>query len=302
MNIAASVVELLLHHRRSHSIAMTLFKRILSLLVLVFAQIVPAHGQCDMQITYTVQDLKSPVLGTLKLIRPDGTTTTLFKSKSKQGIIDCRLEQKGEYRLIVSLDGKSSFKESMAQEFSINGEELRVETSIILRLEDKDLRDWKCRESIPSGHFLITKYSNPSPLVSMKYLYTMTGKKGEFPGPYFSVINESQDTLYGEWLDGYFWGRLSVWKDGGYKALGIRIDTTWIEQPPLYPNSEITALVGSFGRFIPYGKYRFDLYYSTERSNKGSMSLLRETSSFRWWGAVENWHLLTCDFEVDSYR
>lgn len=281
--------------------ATKLATRVLPIFVLAFVQIVPAHAQCDLQISYLVRDLPSPVHGTLKLMHPDGKSTVLFSDTSRQGSICYRLEQKGEYRLSVSLADSSLNSESLEQRFSLTGEEHSVEASIHFQLEPKDISDWSRLDSIPSGHFLITKYSSPSPLVTIKYSHTSSGKEGEFPGPFFSVINESRDTLYGEWLPGYFWGTVSVWKDDGYTTLGATIDTNWEERPPLYPGAETLAWVGSFGRFIPFGRYRFNLYYSTEGSFKGSTRLLSETDSFRWWGTVENWHLLSCDFEVDSY-
>lgn len=280
--------------------ATRLTTKVLLIFILVFARIVPANGQCDLQISYSVKDLKKPVLGILRLTHPDGKSTVLFNDKSKKGDICYRLEQKGNYRLSVSINGGSLKNESLEQRFSITGEEYRIEASISFELEPKDRHDWKCRDSIPSGHFLITKYSNPSPLVKIKYLYTLSGKRGEIPGPYFSVINESRDTLYGECLPGYFWGTLYAWKEDGYKALGAIIDTNCNEHPPLHPSTETMATVGSFGIPIPLGRYRFNLYYSTERSGKGGHRLLSDTNSFRWWGAVENWHQLVCDFEVVS--
>ncbi len=279
--------------------ATKLAARVLLFFLFVFLRIVPAHGQCDLQISYSAKDLKKPVHGVLRLTHPDGKSTVLFNDKSKKGDICYRLEQIGDYRLSVSINGGSLKNESLEERFSITGEEYRVEASISFKLEPKDRHDWKCRDSIPSGHFLITKYSSPSPFVKIKYLYTLSGKRGEFPGPYFSVINESQDTLYGEYL-GYFWGALSAWKEDGYKALGAIIDTNCNEHLPLYPGTETMATVGSFGIPIPLGRYRFNLYYSTERSGKGVLHLLSDTDSFRWWGAVENWHQLVCDFEVVS--
>lgn len=279
--------------------ATRLAHKVLLLVVLLFALIVPANGQCDMQVSYAVKDLQTPVHGTVKLTCPDGKSTVILSDTCNKEDVTCRLDQRGNYRLSVSLDGAST--ESWEQSFRITGEEYRVETKIHFRLEPKDMRDWNCRDSISSGHFLITKYSAPSPLVRIKYSHTTSGQQGEFPGPFFHVINQSQDTLYGEWLPGYFWGNLSVWKDEGYTTLGAVIDTNFVDQPPLAPGSNTMAWVGSFGRVIPYGKYRFSLYYSTEGSPKGSTRLLSETDSFRWWGAVENWHLLSCDFEVGSY-
>lgn len=126
------------------------------------------------------------------------------------------------------------------------------------------------------------------------------GKNGEFPGPQFLVKNESRDTLYGEWLPGYLWGRLSIWNDGKYVGnLVGQICTTCDEEPPLYPNFVKPAWIAAFGRRTPPGKYRFNLYYSTENKTKGTATLVSETNAFRWWSAVQNWYLLTCEFEIE---
>jgi hypothetical protein len=161
------------------------------------------------------------------------------------------------------------------------------------------MSDWKCKDSITSGRFTITKYSNPSPLVKIKYLRNSTGENNEFPGPQFIVKNESRDTLYGEWLPGYFWGTFSRWVDGEYVGNHCgQICTTWAGEPPLYPDSVKPAWLASFGARIPPGKYRFNLYYSTENKIKGSATKIFESGTFRWWSSVQNWHLLTCEFET----
>ncbi len=302
MIVVASVVVLSSHLSRNHSMATKLVERVLPFLVMAFVHFVPAYGQCEMQISYAVRDLQSPILGTLILTNPDGDSIVIFSETKRKEDIAYRLEQKGDYRLSVSLDDGSLGKESLEQCFSITGEELRIETRIEIQLEPKDLRDWGCRDSISSARFVITKYSKPSPSVKIKYLYTLVGQGYDIHGPIFSIINESQDTIYGEWLPGYFWGTLSIWKDGSYsKSLGETIDLEFVDKPPLSTGSESFASVGSFGRNIPFGKYRYNLLYSTEGSSKNSIPLIRESDSFRWWGKVQNWYLLTCDFVVDSY-
>lgn len=140
--------------------ATKLATRVLPIFVLAFVQIVPAHAQCDLQISYLVRDLPSPVHGTLKLMHPDGKSTVLFSDTSRQGSICYRLEQKGEYRLSVSLADSSLNSESLEQRFSVTGEEHSIEASIHFQLEPKDISDWSRLDSIPSGHFLITKYSS----------------------------------------------------------------------------------------------------------------------------------------------
>lgn len=271
--------------------------RVLLVLLVAYMHIVTAYGQCDLQIKYLVEDLPSPVHGTVKLTSPDGRSTVLFRDTSKRKDIVYRLDKKGDYRLSVSYEDRDSLEQS----FSIVGEEDLVEAIIRFQLERKVLSDSWCRDSIPSGYFVIFKNSRPSPLVKINYLYTVAAERYVYPGPVFSVINESRDTLYGEWLPGYFWGSLSEWKNGRLEVREEVIDLNFADHPPLYPDSLAYATVGSMGRIVPFGKYRFNLYYSTETSSKRSASLVKESDSFRWWARVSNWHLLTCDFEVDTF-
>ena len=252
-----------------------------------------------MLIDYSVENIQSTSHGTLRMLLPDGNMTTVFDDTVKQMQKECHLEQLGEYRLTVIFSNEKSGKDSLERSFTLTGEEYKVVTTARFGREPKYWSDWKSKDSINSGRFDITKYSHPSPLVKIQFLRNNTGENGEFPGPQFLVKNESKDTLYGEWLPGYFWGRLSRWVEGEYVGnFGGQICTDWVNEPPLYPGSEKPAWVGSFGRKTSPGKYRFNLYYSTEDNIKGSARLVSETDSFRWWSDVQNWHLLTCEFEM----
>lgn len=258
-------------------------RKILVILVALAAHIVPVHGQCDMRI---VKDLSA----TVRLYLPDGESFLL-----EQGAVP--LEQPGEYRLTVSI----ASTDSLVSSFMLTGEEDSIVTKITLQRERKNLNDWRCRDSITSCHLTITKYSKPSPLVSIRYLYYAIGEHDEFPGPFFTIRNESRDTLYGQWLPGYFWGTVSVWNGKEYVGnLFGNICTSWNSKPPLYPDTEKYAWIASFGRALPVGKYRFNVYYSTKDEQMNTARLVRETDSMRWWCNVQDWHLLTCEFELSA--
>lgn len=184
-------------------------KRLFAVLLLLLAQSASLHGQCDLHIDYSVEDLPVSSMGALRLQMPDGTASILFHDTCRQTAINCRLEQLGEYRLTATFTNELNCDESLEQVFTLTGEEFLVEALVHFRLEHKDLSDWSCKDSIPSGNFSITRYLHSSPFVKIKYLYTNNGNGDKFPGPVFSIINDSQDTLYGEWLPGYFWGALS---------------------------------------------------------------------------------------------
>jgi hypothetical protein len=274
-------------------------KQILAIFILILSNAISVKGQCDMLIDYSVENIPSTSHGILKMLLPDGKSTLVLDDTVKQMRKEYHLEQLGEYRLTAVFFSALSGRDSLERTFTLTGEEYKVEIIAHFQREKKNLSDWKSKDSINSGRFTITKYSHPSPLVKMKYLRSSTGENGEFPGPQFLVKNESLDTLYGEWLPGYFWGRFSRWVDGEY--VGNRsgqICTTWDDEPPLYPDSVKPAWVASFGARIPPGKYRFNLYYSTENNIKGAATKICESNTFRWWSSVQNWHLLTCEFET----
>ena len=259
-----------------------------------------------MLIDYSVEKIPSTSHGTLRMLLPDGKSTILFDDTISQIQKKIHLEQLGEYRLTAVFFSALSGKDSLERRFILTGEEYKVEMSARFERERRNYSDWKSKDSINSGRFTITKYSHPSPLVKMKYIRSSTGENNEFPGPLFIVKNESRDTLYGEWLPGYFWGTLSKWVEGKYVGNHSgQICTTWADEPPLYPDSIKPAWVASFGIKTPPGRYRFNLFYSTENNIKGSATKIYESDTFRWWSSVQNWHLLTCEFETkpkDSFN
>ena len=80
--------------------------------------------------------------------------------------------------------------------------------------------------------------------------------------PIFDLVNNSSDTLYGEYLPGYFWGQISyLINDSTWsrKIVG-HIDLNFKNIDPLYPGSSSIATVGSFGQY----KYPASGFYKYE--------------------------------------
>jgi hypothetical protein len=280
------------------SIDPNFMKQILAIVLLFLSNVISVKGQCDMLIDCSVE-IPSTSQVALKMLFPDGKSAIVFDDTVKQMQKEFRLEQLGEYRMAIFFTNSISGRDSLERTFTLTGEEYKVETIAHFWRQKKDLSDWKCKDSINSGRFTITKYSYPSPLVKMKFLRNNMDKIGEIPGPQFLVKNESADTLYGEWLPGFLWGSLSRWVEGKYVGnLVGQICTDWDYEPPLYPDSVKMAWVASDGKRVPPGKYRFNLYYSTENNIKGAATKIYESDTFRWWSSVQNWHLLTCEFET----
>ncbi|MBR5716635.1 MAG: hypothetical protein IKX59_08610 [Bacteroidales bacterium] len=255
-------------------------------------------AQCDMEIDYSIRNLPANTHGIVMMRLPDGADTILIDGTIRQSRTTCHLNQLGEYRLTICIDADKLGKDSCSRNFMLTCEEFNVKTRVDVERRCKNLSDWHCKDSIISCLFGIARYSQPSPLVEIEYLRTERGGDGAFAGPYFVVHNHSNDTIYGEWLPGYLWGSFSKWIDGKYEGDHVgQICTTWEDQPPLYPGKVKEAWIASMGRRIVPGKYRFNLHYSTDKGT-GSYSLSHESDSFRWWTSLENWHLLTCEFEA----
>lgn len=166
--------------------------RLLAVLLLLLAQSTSLRGQCDLHIDYSVKDLPTSSLGTLRLLMPDGTDFILFRDTCRQTEFTCRLEQLGEYRMTATFTNGIKCNESLEQVFNLTGDEYLVESIVHLRRERMDLSDWSSKDSIPSGFFTITKCLHPSPLVKIKYLYTNSRRGDDILGPIFSIINDSQ--------------------------------------------------------------------------------------------------------------
>ena len=258
-------------------------KRIFFTIIIALIHIGSLYGQCNLKLDFSLEKGFSPIRNVLKLSQPDGSTTILLESSVQDTCISYPLKRLGKYRLSVFVEGKSIGCESLERFFDLTGEEYLVNATIGLEPSE--------------GHFLITKYSNPSPYVKLKYFCYESRTNGL--GPVFSLSNESRDTLYGEWLSGYFWGYFSSLKNGESDRLRCgSICTTFVDRPPLAPGKKTDAYVGSFGVKLHPGYYLFTLYYSTEDKRKGTLSLTREREHYKWMSAVENWHRITCKFDV----
>lgn len=259
----------------------------------------PLWGQVRMKMSYSAERLPMPVRGRVLLKSPEGGVAVVFDDTARVWKSEYPLTRLGRYDMTLCFDGGAHGRDSLTRSFELTGEEDSVEVDMSFRSERRDWSQIHSRDSIMAGSFTIEKYSKPSPDVHLRFLRNSTGQQGEFPGPFFSIRNESHDTLYGEWLPGYFWGTVAVNLGSGYsRELGGQICTTWNPLPPLYPGTTGSAWVGSFGRRIGFGRFRFTVLYSTAQSGRHGSTLYRESPTFRWWSMVNNWHVLSCEFEI----
>ena len=263
----------------------------------LMANVVCVMAQCNMLIKYSLDEKLTDVRARLSLVSPDGKNCVLLNDTARRTDRQYRLEQLGEYRLMASFYSDKYGCDSLERSFWLRGDELEVATDLSFARGRKNLSDWQCRDSLNSCRFTIEKRYQSSPQVKINYLPNVKGENG---APCFSIKNESRDTLYGEWLPGYFWGTLSYNVNGKYVGNYMgQICTSWAPAPPLYPDSVKSAWVSSFRTLqLKSGKFRFNVWYSTTEEMRNSVPLACEREKFRWWSKVQDWYLLQCDFEV----
>ena len=267
-------------------------------LAMIAIGIASAKAQCDMSILYE-NKLQEVVHARLHMTLPDGKNVLLLDDTAEYKNTSFHLEQKGEYRIMAFFSGNESGKDSLEKSFILTGDEYSIETNLQFELKQDDFPFSQNKEPLVKCRFTFKLFSKPSPDVHIRFKYYSRGDSTEIPGPFFEVINNSDDTLYGEWLPGFFWGTVSFWDGSAYFGnLGGRIDLNCEGLSPLLPNDTTHAWVGSFGRSLRPGKYRFNVYYSTEDKRMHSVAFERENMKIRWYTNVSKWHLLTNEFEI----
>ncbi|WP_031540949.1 hypothetical protein [Bacteroides sp. Ga6A1] len=261
------------------------------------ANVVCVMAQCNMLIKYSLDEKLTDVRARLSLVSPDGMSCVLLNDTARRVEKNYRLEQLGEYRLAASFNSDRYGCDSLERQFKLTGKELDVVADLNFSRDTKNHSDRKCHDSVNSCTFRIERRYKASPQVKINYLPNMKGENG---APCFCIKNESRDTLYGEWLPGYFWGTLSYNVNGKYVGNYMgQICTSWAPAPPLYPDSVKSAWVSSFRTLqLKSGKFRFNVWYSTTEKMRNSVPLACEREKFRWWSKVQDWYLLQCDFEV----
>ena len=147
------------------------------------------------------------------------------------------------------------------------------------------------------GFLLIQRILEPNPGVEL--VYSTYIPKGHYRGPFFTITNNSPDTVYGRYLPGYFWGEIATIKDGvcGKFRPGT-IDTNFADRDPLFPGKSSDAIVGSFGISLPPGTYRYKLIYQKDPTDFDSASLLYNDGLHEWFCSVKDGYQITYDFEI----
>ena len=226
---------------------------------------------------------------------PMGISMSLLNDSINRDRTIYQLQQIGKYKISVQINSVEYGNDEMSLPFVVTGKENRVEANLSFRKEKTNRSDWKCRDSLLGCNVCVKCFYKAPSEVSVKYVGAESGDYYEGQTPLFNIHNGSRDTLYGYWMDGYFWGTLKLLIGDTTIDIPSNIDLNFVYRPPLYPDSTTFATVGSFGRPIPRGDYRFNVLYATKRQSRG-LRQAKENDKLRWRTIVQQWYELSCDF------
>lgn len=191
----------------------------------------------------------------------------------------------GDYGLLVSFES-DSVSDSVDLNFSLDGDEVNVGIRVSFSVNNKYvINNWSPPKifKVPRGYLSIKRYYDSIEGISVNYEDIEPGDG--YKEPLFRLTNNSKQTIYGEYMPGYFWGGLyyglpdSTW---GKKMYGP-INFNFVDLPPLSPDSSKIATVGSLGLFdeLYSGTYKYELFYSLT-GNTNRYEKYREKGNFEW--------------------
>ena len=179
-----------------------------------------------------------------------------------------QIDKYGNYRL--NLYYKHSLNNVAVVPFCISGKEIKSEIKIELANNKDSIIFWVS----------VLRIMPPHKKVSIKL------KNGNIVGesPIFEIHNKSKQEIYGQFLPGYFWGKmLPFGSDPFPDRPGARIDFNFERKGPLRAGETAIATIGSFGRrkIDSPGKYAFFCYYSLNPGGFG-YSVIRDSDKIKW--------------------
>jgi hypothetical protein len=269
---------------------------------LIFLSSLIARGQADLIFNYKFSDFNQVVKSDISLIFPDGFRTKIYYDTitSYQTRKSEFFTQSGKYSLVFNYSIDNSIIDSIDYGFDINNDETDIEVSIILKqkISHKWVNNlWTETDRKNEGYISIIRYSMPSEFVNLMLDSLLSG---DYKAPLYHLCNHSKDTIYGEYLPGYFWGSLSFQNSDSTwsrKLIGT-IDVNFCYSPPLLPDSCKIATVGSFGLFNenPKINYRYELLYSKTGNSHGYSKLLINGYT-DWWAKTESFFRIIYDYK-----
>jgi hypothetical protein len=261
-------------------------------------------GQADLKFEYKLSDFKEPVKSRISILKPDLSSEELYFD-SVRTILNNRkmfFNQIGKYELNCDYSINNQIIDSTKYAFNFDGKGFEIELSVHLgqQVNSKWINNkWTEMDRKNTAYISVIKYSEAPQSI---YIQLDNKESDEYyKGPFFKLTNRSKDTIYGEYLPGYFWGCLSfmindsTWSK---KRTGT-IDDQFIYLPPLPPDSDRIASVGSFGLFkiCPPRAYHYELLYSKSGNSHGYHEY-SQTNSTKWWAKTEEFFKLNYNFTI----
>lgn len=198
------------------------------------------------------------------------------------------------YILSLKFENKTIGKEEFKYTFSTHGNETDIEINLRTSKNNFDKKEKQ------SGNIEIVKYYEPKHNLEIQYLPKLKGDEFYKP-PFFMLKNNSNDTIYGQYIKGYFWGSISILVDSIWtRDYFGRLDYNFAGGSPLFPDSMTVAWVGSFGwrSELPKNRYKYTLLYTTDKNSSSGLRKHLERDSFIWWADTKKYYRLIYQFEV----
>ena len=261
-------------------------------------------GQTDLKFEYHCnKEFIRPIRTDIMLKFPNGRIEKLLSDtmRSLEYFKKGYFRKSGNYLLSIRSTGLDSKTVSTDYRFVLNGKENEVKIDISFHYNSKlsnENGNWNDKQVKTDALISVIKYyeSPKSIELSLEDL-----ESEDIPSPFLKLTNYSKDTIYGEYLPGYFWGSLSIgindstWTN---KRIGI-IDTELDNRRPLYPDSSTIATVGTWGykNHLIKNKYKFELLFTTNWFSRG-LSKYKDTDSINWWAGTKEFYRLIYKFEI----
>lgn len=208
-----------------------------------------------------------------------------------------------EYNWILSVEFKNRTigQETLNYPFALTGNETEVEINI--RSDDR-YNHWSDSQKRTKNALVevIKYYRANNDDLDIKYLPTEKGDE-YYKAPFFVLKNHSNDTLYGQYIPGYFWGSIqlllpdSTWSPNYFGQIDMNFD----RGSPLFPDSTTLAWVGSFGwrNKLPKNRYKYTLIYTTDKNTTQGVSQHSVKDNFVWWAETKKYYRLVYEFNVE---
>jgi len=200
-----------------------------------------------------------------------------------------------DYVLSVELENNITEKEILSYPFTLVGNETDIEINVSF-YENY----WLKRKKSNICDIEINKYYESNHGIGIQYLPDEKGGK-DYRAPFFMLKNNSNDTLYGQYLN-YFWGSISLLADSVWSKdyVGM-LDFNFVGGSPLLPDSTTIAQVGSFGwsNELPKNRYKYTLLYTTDKGASGEVKQQSKNDNFVWYIYPRKYYRLIYEFDVE---